>query len=103
MRGRAYCHNCHKKVEFETREESIDVDISGMKFSYDAIVAYCCQCNKEIKIAKLNDLNVIRAYKKQKEILEKEAELEEKKAKSGEKKVDSKDKKEYLSKKEADS
>jgi len=89
MKGKAYCDYCHKKVEFETREETIDVDISGMQFSYEAIVAYCCQCNNEIKIARLNDLNVIRAYKKQKEILEKEAEEREKEANSPENKNDS--------------
>ncbi len=70
MTGKGNCDYCCKHVDFETKEEIIDVDMNGMEFSYEALVPYCKECGNEIYVGKVNDLNIIRAYKAQKEMLE---------------------------------
>jgi transcription elongation factor Elf1 len=67
-----FCENCGEDTEFEVRDEIITVDLKGLKFSYAAIVPYCKICGKEVSVAEINDLNLIRAYKAQKDTLEKE-------------------------------
>ena len=69
----SYCDTCCDDVEFETTSEIITVDLKGFKFSYGAIIPKCKNCSNELSISEVNDLNVIRAYKAQKESLEKEA------------------------------
>lgn len=68
-----YCENCQKDVEFEIKNETIKIDLEDIVFSYEALVPYCKECGKEVSVPELNDLNIIRAYKAQKEKLEKEA------------------------------
>lgn len=68
----AYCENCGEETEFETRDEIITVDLKGLKFSYGALVPFCKECKSEVSVPEINDLNIIRAYKAQKEFLEKE-------------------------------
>lgn len=68
-----YCENCQKDVEFEVQKEIIKVDLEDIEFTYGAHVPYCKECRKEVSVPELNDLNIIRAYKAQKEALEKRA------------------------------
>jgi hypothetical protein len=72
MEKLSYCDNCCKDVEFDIIDEIVNVDLEGLKFTYGAIVPYCKECRMEISVAEINDLNIIRAYKAQKETLEKE-------------------------------
>ncbi len=65
-----YCDNCLKDVEFEIRKEIIKVDLKDIAFTYGAHVPYCEECGKEVSVPELNDLNLIKAYKAQKEVLE---------------------------------
>lgn len=67
----AFCENCCDDVEYELRDEIVTVDLKDVKFSYGAIVPYCSKCSSELSIPEINDLNIIRAYKAQKETLEK--------------------------------
>ena len=69
----AYCENCCKETEFEIRNEIVSVNLKGDKFSYMALVPYCKECQSEVSVPEVNDLNVIRAYKAQKEMLEKKS------------------------------
>ena len=71
MEKLAYCEHCCTDVEFKIMDEIVNVDLKGMKFSYGAIVAYCKECEREVNVAEISDLNIIRAYKAQKEALEK--------------------------------
>lgn len=66
----AFCENCFKDVEFEIRNELIHIDLDDIAFSYGAYVPYCKECGKEMSVPEINDLNIIRAYKAQKEELE---------------------------------
>ncbi|MCX7746985.1 MAG: hypothetical protein N2645_08865 [Clostridia bacterium] len=66
-----YCENCCKDTEYAIRDEIISVDLKGVKFTYGALVPYCKECQNEVYIPEVNDLNIIRAYKAQKEALEK--------------------------------
>lgn len=68
-----FCENCQKDVEFEIRNEIIKVDMKDIEFTYGALVPYCNECGNEVSVPELNDLNVIRAYKAQKEALERRA------------------------------
>ena len=68
----AYCENCCEDIEYEIRDEIVTVDLDDVKFSYGAVVPYCIKCNSELSVPEINDLNIIRAYKAQKEMLEKE-------------------------------
>lgn len=65
-----FCENCLKDVEFEIRKEIIKVDLKDITFTYGAHVPYCMECGKEVSVPELNDLNLIKAYKAQKEVLE---------------------------------
>jgi len=65
-----YCENCLKDVEFEIRKEIIKVDLEDVVFTYGAHVPYCKECRKEVSVPELNDLNLLRAFKAQKEHLE---------------------------------
>jgi len=84
-----FCENCQDDREFEIKDEIINIDLDGFKFSYNAIVPYCKVCKQEVSVPEINDLNIIRAYKAQKEALEREAEALEKE--SLEKKVSEKE------------
>jgi hypothetical protein len=70
MEKLSYCENCCKDVEFDIINEIVTVDLKDMKFTYGAIVPYCKECKKEISIAEITDLNILRAYKAQKDALE---------------------------------
>lgn len=65
-----YCENCSKDVEFEIRKEIIKVDLKDVVFTYGAHVPYCMECGQEVSVPELNDLNLLKAYKAQKEVLE---------------------------------
>lgn len=71
MERTAYCDNCCKDTSYEIRDEIVNIDLKGQKFSYGAIVAYCKECQSEMSIDEINDLNIIRAYTAQKKALEK--------------------------------
>ena len=66
-----YCDNCRKDTEYDIKNEIIDVKTGGMSFSYEAVIAFCKECGSEVSVGEINDLNIIRAYKAQKEKLEK--------------------------------
>lgn len=68
----AYCNHCCDETEFETMDEIVTVDLKGLKFSYGAIVAKCTICKREVTVPEISDLNILRAYKAQKDFLEKE-------------------------------
>lgn len=70
MEKLSYCENCCEDVEFDILDEIVTVDLSDMKFKYAAIVPYCKVCKKEISVSEITDLNIIRAFKAQKEALE---------------------------------
>lgn len=65
-----FCENCLKDVEFEIQNEIVKVDLKDIVFTYGALVPYCKECGKELSIPEINDLNIIKAYKAQKEALE---------------------------------
>lgn len=65
-----FCENCLKDVEFEIRQEIIKVDMNDISFTYGANIPYCKECGEELSVPEINDLNIIRAYKAQKEALE---------------------------------
>jgi hypothetical protein len=67
-----YCESCNDDVEFDVRDEIVNVNLKGVKFTYAAIVAYCKKCTNEVSVPDINDLNIIRAYKAQKDTLEKQ-------------------------------
>lgn len=67
----AFCEKCCIDTEYETMNEIINVNLKGFKFSYPAILARCKECGNEVSVPEINDLNIIRAYKAQKEALEK--------------------------------
>lgn len=71
MEKTAFCENCLKDTEYEIRDEIINVKLKDQKFSYAALVPYCKECNKEVSIPEINDLNILRAYAAQKKELEK--------------------------------
>ena len=70
MEKLSYCDNCCDEVEFDIINEIVTVDLSNMKFKYAAIIPYCKVCRKELSVAEITDLNIIRAYKAQKEALD---------------------------------
>lgn len=72
MEKLAFCNNCCEDVEFEIRNEIVTINLKGMKFSYGALIPYCNVCQKEVNVDEINDLNIIRAFKAQKEYLEKQ-------------------------------
>ncbi|HOQ00789.1 MAG TPA: hypothetical protein PK604_08200 [Acetivibrio clariflavus] len=65
-----FCENCQDDVKFEIRNEIIEIDMEDIVFSYEALVPYCKECGNEVSVPEINDLNIIRAYKAQKEALE---------------------------------
>ena len=67
----AFCENCCEDVEFDIRNEIVNVDLKGMKFTYGAVIPFCKVCGHEVSVPEISDLNIIRAYKAQKEALEK--------------------------------
>lgn len=71
MEKREYCSNCNEETEYIIRDEIIGIDLGGDKFTYAALIPYCSKCGNEVHVAEINDLNVIRAYKAHKEMLEK--------------------------------
>ncbi|OPZ90320.1 MAG: hypothetical protein BWY74_02371 [Firmicutes bacterium ADurb.Bin419] len=66
----AFCENCFKDVEFEIRNELVKVDLDDIAFTYGAHVPFCKECGNELSVPEINDLNIIKAYKAQKEALE---------------------------------
>jgi hypothetical protein len=70
MEKLAFCENCFKDVEFDIQNEIIKVDLEDIVFTYGALVPYCKECGKELSVPEINDLNIIKAYKAQKEALE---------------------------------
>ena len=73
METLSFCDHCCKDVEFDIMNEIIKIDLDGDPFTYGAIIPYCKECKQEISVAEINDLNIIRAYKAQKEALEKKS------------------------------
>lgn len=58
---RTYCYECDSEEEFEILEETIEMNIKGVKFPFTGNVAYCKKCGNEVNIGKLSDENVRRA------------------------------------------
>ncbi|MCR4435655.1 MAG: hypothetical protein QHH06_09890 [Clostridiales bacterium] len=71
MEKKEYCYNCDEDTEYIIEKEIINLELEGVKFSYEALVPYCVKCKKEVSIPEINDLNIIRAYKAHKEALDK--------------------------------
>ena len=59
MIGTAYCIHCDHRVEYCVRSQRVSVDIRGIVFTYDELVACCSNCGEEIYVAEINDANVI--------------------------------------------
>ena len=70
MDKQVYCDNCCNDVEYEIQDELVNVNLKGIKFTYGAFIPHCKECQSEVSVPEINDLNIIRAYKAQKEFLE---------------------------------
>ena len=68
-----FCYECNDDVEYDVKTEIVDVDLDGVKFAYEAVVANCRKCGCEVHVAEIDDLNIIRAYTAQKKRLEETA------------------------------
>ncbi len=77
MEKLTFCYNCNDDVEFNIKGEVINIDMEGISFSYEALVANCKKCGAEVHVDEITDLNVIRAYAAQKKHLEETAPSEE--------------------------
>ncbi|MGD0621470.1 MAG: type II TA system antitoxin MqsA family protein [Thermacetogeniaceae bacterium] len=53
-----YCYNCDKQVPFNVKEKDVTTTIKGVKIAYKAKVAYCNECDNEIYIPELDDINI---------------------------------------------
>lgn len=65
-----FCYTCNAETGFEVKIENIETEMGGIRFTYNAVVAYCGICGQEVSVPEINDLNIIHAYQKHKEILE---------------------------------
>lgn len=59
MIGTTYCIHCDHRVEYCVRSQRVSVDIRGIVFTYDELVAYCSKCGAELYVPEINDANVI--------------------------------------------
>lgn len=58
-----FCPLCYSKQPFDIREETREISIRGISFSYPELYAVCKGCGNRIYSAVLNDKNV---YERQK-------------------------------------
>lgn len=70
MANKEYCFNCNEETAYLVRTEVLNTKMEGVSFSYEALIPYCSKCGNEVSVPEVNDLNIIRAYKAHKEILD---------------------------------
>lgn len=71
MDKKEFCYTCNEENTYDVKIERVEAEMGGVEFSYQALVAYCSKCGEEMSVPEVNDLNILRAYQKHKEILDK--------------------------------
>lgn len=59
MINTAYCIHCDCRVEYCLKSQRVALDIRGIAFTYDELVACCSNCGEELYVPEINDANVV--------------------------------------------
>ena len=58
MKSTAFCINCDCWRKYKKEREEVTVTVRGLCFSYAETKAVCENCNEELYVPEINDINV---------------------------------------------
>ena len=63
IRPKAYCILCNERNEYTIESEPDDLEIRGVSFSYQKLIARCKKCGCWVYVPAVNDNNVTARHK----------------------------------------